>query len=353
MTQTDFRSLLTRAREEGLRAIEDASDLLTLEVARITALGRKAPLARARGSLGSLPEDERKSLGRVANDVQQELERAFEQRRSTLEAAARELRWERERVDVTLPGTAPEVGSIHPLTRATWEIVDIFIGLGYRVAEGPEVELITYNFDALNFLPEHPSRAPTDTFYIRDAEDTLCLRTHTSPVQTRVMEQQEPPVYVVVPGRVYRPETEDPTHLSGFTQIEGLAVDEDITMGDLKGTLEVFAHEIFGRDLDVRLRPSFFPFTEPSAEMDVQCFLCRGADPHCRMCKGEGWIEILGCGMVDPNVLEWVGYDAERYTGFAFGMGVERIVALTNGVNDIRYLWENDLRFLRQFGGLL
>jgi phenylalanyl-tRNA synthetase alpha chain len=283
--------------------------------------------------------------------VQEALEAALSEKRRSFEVVDREQRWEREGLDVTLPGDAPARGTIHPLTRTIWEIVDIFVGLGYRVVEGPEVELVEYNFDALNFLPEHPSRAPTDTFYV-DSDPGVCLRTHTSPSQIRTMEMGEPPIYVVIPGRVYRPDTPDATHLSGFTQLEGLSVDEGITMGDLKGSLGAVSREIFGRQLEVRFRPSFFPFTEPSAEMDVQCFLCKGTDPRCHVCKGEGWIEILGCGMVDPTLFEWVGYDSERYTGFAFGMGVERIASLAHGIPDIRYFWENDLRFLSQFGGV-
>ena len=241
---------------------------------------------------------------------------------------------------------------MHPLTRTIWEIVDIFIGLGYRVAEGPEVELASYNYDALNFAPHHPSRTPADVFYIEGENEEVLLRTHTSPVQIRTMEAQEPPVYVVCPGRTYRRDEDDPTHLSAFVQLEGLAVDEGITMGDLKGSLEAFAHQVFGKDLDIRLRPHYFPFTEPSAEMDVECFACRGRGTGCRVCKGEGWIEILGAGMVHPFLLEWVGYDPERYTGFAFGMGIERIAALAHGINDIRSLWENDLRFLKNFLGV-
>lgn len=345
----DLRADLEQARAEGARAIGEASDLATLEEARVRSLGRKAPLSRVRSQLGKLGEDERKSIGRLANDVQSALESAIEARRRDLEAAEREARWERERIDVTLPADDVAVGALHPLTKTIWEIVDIFVGLGYRVAEGPEVELSRYNFDALNTPPEHPSRAATDTYYLAGSDEQLCLRTQTSPMQVRIMESQQPPVYVVVPGRVYRREDIDATHLNTFTQIEGLAVDEGITMGDLKGSLEAFARAVFGQELDVRLRPHFFPFTELSAEMDVQCFLCKGSDPRCRLCRGEGWIEILGCGMVDPAVFEWVGYDPERYSGFAFGMGVERIASLAHGVNDIRYFWENDLRFLETF----
>ncbi|MGH2694028.1 MAG: phenylalanine--tRNA ligase subunit alpha [Actinomycetota bacterium] len=348
-----MRAELERARDEGRRMIEGSQDLAALEEAQVRVLGRKAPLSVARGRLREVPDEARRDLGRLANEIQTELEETLAGKRRLFEGHERELRWERERIDVTLPGDAPAIGGIHPLTRTIWKIVDIFIGLGYRLVEGPEVEFATYLFDALNMPESHPARSPLDTFFVQGSDGRLVVRTETSAAQIRTMEAQPPPVYVVVPGRVYRRETEDATHLAGFTQIEGLAVDEGITMGDLKGSLEVFAHEIFGRDLDVRFRPHFFPFTEPSAEMDVQCFQCRGSDPRCRMCKGEGWIEILGCGMVDPALFEWVGYDPERYTGFAFGMGVERIAALAHGVPDIRYFWENDLRFLRQFEGVV
>lgn len=288
-------------------------------------------------------------LGRLANDVHEELERAIAAKRDTFEEVEKVSKWEREWIDVTLPGEAPAVGSIHPLTKTIWTFVDIFIGLGYRVAEGPEIELSRYIFDALNMPPAHPTRSPEQTFFIEGRGQEVCLRTETSPVQVRTMEMQDPPVYVVVPGRCYRRDTADATHLPGFIQIEGLAVDEGITMADLKGTLEHFARAIFGASLDIRLRPNFFPFTEPSAELDVQCFVCMGRG--CRLCKQEGWIELLGCGMVDPAVLEGVGYDSERYTGFAFGMGVERLAALSYGITDIRDLWANDVRFLEQFLG--
>lgn len=348
---TDLAQQLETARAEGLARISEATDLASLEEARVRALGRKAPLSRARAELGRLDEGERKELGRLANEVQQALEEALQRKSEIFEAAELERRWERERVDVTLPGTVPPVGTLHPLTKTTWEIIDIFVGLGYLVAEGPEVELSTYNFDALNTPPEHPARSAQDTYYIEGSDEQLCLRTQTSPMQMRIMETQKPPVYVVVPGRTYRREAEDSTHISQFSQLEGLAVDEGITMGDLKGSLSAFARAVFGQDLDVRLRPHYFPFTEPSAELDVQCFVCRGSGASCRMCKGEGWIEVLGCGMVDPALFEWVGYDSETYSGFAFGMGIERIAALAHGVSDIRRFYENDLRFLRQFRG--
>lgn len=349
---SELRARLEEARSEALAKIEEASDLASLSEARVRTLGRKAPLSQARSGLGKVDEEERKEMGRLANEVQAAIEDALKAKQDVFEAAELERRWERERVDVTLPGTTPPLGSVHPLTKTIWEIVDIFVGLGYTMAEGPEVELSLYNFDALNTPPEHPSRSPQDTFYIEGTDEKLCLRSQTSPMQMRLMETQQPPIYVVVPGRCYRRDELDATHLSSFTQIEGLAVDEGITMGDLKGSLSAFARAVFGGDLDVRLRPHFFPFTEPSAELDVQCFVCRGSGSSCHLCKGEGWIEVLGCGMVDPALFEWVGYDPERYSGFAFGMGVERIAALAHGVSDIRYFYENDLRFLQQFRGI-
>ena len=349
----ELRRQLEAARTEGLEQIASVRDLTSLVEAQVRTLGRKAPLARGRSQLRDVSEEERKELGRLANEIHSAFEAALMTKRAQFTALERETRWEQERIDVTMPGAKPRIGSLHPLTRTIWEIVDVFLGLGYKMAEGPEVELSTYNFDALNTPPEHPSRSPTDTYYVAGTNQEICLRPQTSPAQIRAMEAQEPPIYVVAPGRCYRRDEIDATHLNQFVQLECLAVDEGITMGDLKGTLETFAHAIFGRDLEIRLRPSFFPFTEPSAEMDTQCFVCRGRDPHCRLCKGEGWIETLGAGMVDPTLLEWVGYDTERYTGFAFGMGIERVAALAHGVPDIRYFYENDLRFLGYFRGLL
>ena len=346
----DLVAQLEAARQAGLEAISGTSDMASLEEARVRALGRKSALSRARSSLRGVPDERRKDLGQRANDVQAELERALAEKADAFREQERSRRWKEEAVDVTLPGVPQPVGGLHPLTRTIQKIVDVFIGLGYRVADGPEVELTRYNFDALNTPPEHPSRSPQDTYYIAGSEDEVCLRSQTSPVQMRTLEAQPPPVYVLAPGRCYRRDVLDPTHLNGFAQVEGLAVDQGITMGDLKGTLEVFAREMFGGDLDVRLRPSFFPFTEPSAEVDVECFLCRKAG--CRVCKQEGWIEVMGCGMVDPFLLEWAGHDPERYTGFAFGLGVERVASLVYGVPDIRYFYENDLRFLEPFAGV-
>ncbi len=347
----DLRERLESERNKGLEVIGSATDLASLEEAKVRILGRKSTLSAARSGLRDVPGEERKDLGKLANEVQADLESAVESRRQAFEAVATAKRWEREKLDVTLPGTRPPVGSLHPLTRTLWEITDIFTGLGYTVAEGPEVEFSRLNFDALNTPPEHPSRSPSDTFYIEGGGQDICLRPQTSPVQIRVMRAQEPPIYIVAPGRTYRRDAEDATHTSQFFQMEGLAVDEGITMADLKGTLQAFARGIFGQDLDIRLRPHFFPFTEPSAEMDVQCFVCKG--DGCRICKGEGWIEVLGCGMVHPAVLENCGIDPERYSGFAFGLGIERIAALAHGISDIRTLYENDVRLLGQFRGLV
>lgn len=347
----DLRQRFEAERSHGLRRISEADDLAALEEAKVRVLGRRSPLSAARSALKDLDQDERRDLGRVANEVHAELEAALASRREAFEAVETKRRWERERVDVTLPGSPHLVGALHPLTRTLWDISDIFIGLGYTIAEGPEVELSRLNFDALNTPSEHSSRSPSDTYYIEGTNEEVCLRTQTSPVQIRVMQRTKPPIFILAPGRTYRREAEDPTHLSQFFQIEGLAVDEGITMGDLKGTLQAFARGIFGGDLEVRLRPHFFPFTEPSAEMDVQCFVCRGGG--CRVCKGEGWIEVLGCGMVDPFVLDRCGIDPQRYSGFAFGMGLERIAALAHGISDIRTLYENDVRLLDQFKGLV
>jgi phenylalanyl-tRNA synthetase alpha chain len=352
MTEEELRTKLEVIRTEGLASVEAASDLKALEEAQVRVLGRKAPISEVRSALGRLDEEERRRIGKLANEVTETIQGAIETKRATFADAERAERFENERVDVTLPGEPFVVGGIHPVTAITWRVVDIFVGLGYRVADGPEVELARYNFDALNTPAEHPSRSPIDTYFIADTNYDVCLRTQTSPVQARVMELQQPPIYVVAPGRVYRRETLDATHSNVFHQIEGLAVDEGITMADLKGSLELFAHELFGEDLAVRLRPHFFPFTEPSAELDVQCFVCRGSGEPCRVCKAEGWIEVLGCGMVHPALLEYADIDPERYTGFAFGMGLDRLAMLTNGINDIRYLWDNDMRFLHSLGGM-
>lgn len=344
---------LDRIRSEGVAAVERASDLRELEAARVEYLGKKGRLTGVLKQLGSLSEEERPAVGKAANEARAAIEEALARRGAELEAASIEAKVEAGAVDITLPGKRHRLGRSHLLTQIMDEIVDIFVNLGYLVAEGPEVELDYYNFTALNTPPDHPARSLQDTLYVREPErrpgasHEVVLRTHTSPMQIRVMEKAEPPLFYVVPGRTYRRDVPDPSHTPVFHQVEGFAVAENLTFGDLKGTLEVFVHEMFGTDREVRLRPHYFPFTEPSAEVDVSCSICSGAG--CRMCGESGWLEILGCGMIDPNLYDFVGYDKERYTGFAFGMGVERIAALTHDIGDIRYFYENDMRFLRQF----
>jgi len=325
-------------------------------------LGRKAELPQLLRGVRDLPPDQRGAVGKAGNQARQAIEAAIEERTAALEAGELDARLAADAIDVTLPGDPPLApGRLNLITATRREIEDIFLGLGFTVAEGPEVELVYYNFDALNHDPQHPARQPSDTFYVSDPDallepDSQLLRVHTSPMQVRAMELQPPPLYVVIPGRVYRPDN-DATHTPQFNQVEGLAVDEDITLADLKGTLLAFARAMFGEDREVRLRPHFFPFTEPSAEVDVSCFNCvDGFMPdgsRCPVCKGSRWVEILGSGLVDPNVFEYVrehGYDPERISGFAFGMGIERIAMLKHGVPDLRLLYDNDVRMLEQFG---
>ncbi len=329
--------------------IDAIVDLESLSALESELLGKKSLIASTRRGLGQLPPDERPKVGAQVHEAQRRLEDLLAARRELLERMAEDRLLAGDRVDVTLEGYEPSVGRHHLLTQTVDEVVDIFAGLGYRVASGPEVELAWYNFDALNTPPTHPARLESDTLYVEYGEepDEMLLRTHTSPMQARYMEQHEPPVYVVVPGRTFRADALDATHSPVFYQIEGLAVDEHITFGDLKGTLAHFAREFFGPDRTIRLLPNFFPFTEPSAEMHVSCFACDGSG--CRVCSGSGWIELMGCGMVDPNVLEAVGYDPQHISGFAFGMGAERIAMVRHGINHIRHFYENDVRVLRQF----
>ncbi len=328
---------------DGLANIAGANDLATLEAVRVRFLGRKADLVLLLRSIPELPVEERPEVGRVGNVVRKYLESAVEARHAELETEELVLGLERERLDVTLPGRASPLGHLHLVMQTQREIEDIFTGMGYQIAEGPEIETEYYNFEALNTPADHPARSLHDTFFI---EGEVLLRTHTSPVQVRVMEKQAPPVRIICPGRAYRRDS-DATHTPMFHQVEGLVVDERITLADLKGTLETFVRAMFGADRRVRLRPHYFPFTEPSVEVDVSCMMCDG--DGCRLCKRSGWLEILGAGMVDPDVFRFVNYDPERYTGFAFGMGIERIAMLKHGVNDLRLFFENDLRFLRQF----
>jgi phenylalanyl-tRNA synthetase alpha chain len=346
---------LDELRHEAEQAIGAAGTAAELEDLRVRYLGRKSALTQVLRSIGELPPEERGPVGQGANAVRRALEALIEQRDSALGSAELQRRLAEDSIDVTLPGDPPgPLGHLHLISQIRRRMEDIFVGLGFSVLEGPEIEYEYYNFTALNHPPEHPARLPQDTFYF--AERVL-LRTHTSPMQVRAMELQEPPIYIVVPGRVYRPDTPDATHVPMFHQLEGLAIDVDITLADLQGVLLAFARQMFGEETEVRLRPGYFPFTEPSVEVDVSCFRCSGTGrvggERCPTCRGEGWIEILGSGMVDPNVLGYVagsGYDPDEVQGFAFGMGIERIAMLVHQVPDLRMLFENDLRLLEQFG---
>jgi len=332
-------------KAEALSAAAAADSTAALEEVRVRYLGRSAEITRIKKSIGSLEPEERKEVGRTANLASREIENAIRSKTSERAAEERAERLQAEAVDVTLPGVPFPKGHLHPSQRVIDQVVDFFVGLGYRVAEGPEVETDYYNFTALNIPPGHPARAMQATFFLGEG---LVLRTHTSPVQIRTMLTQEPPVYVVCPGRVYRRDS-DPTHTPMFNQIEGLAVDRNLTLAHLKGTLTAMARHVFGDRVRLRLRPSYFQFTEPSVEMDVSCFVCDGTDPHCKVCKGAGWLEMGGAGMVDPAVLEEVGYDPEEYTAFAFGFGPDRMAMVKYGIPDLRLFFEGDLRFLRQF----
>ena len=330
--------------QQARDAIATAQSSAELERIRVGVLGRQGDLTQLLRSLGTLAPEERPLVGAAANEAKRALETLLDAKLATTLEAERQAERRRTRLDLTLPGRRPPQGSLHPLTCVHDEIVAIFAGLGFSVAEGPEIESDYHNFEALNIPRDHPARDMQDTLYV--GESTL-LRTHTSPVQIRTMLAQKPPVRIIVPGKVYRRDVVDMTHSPMFHQVEGLAVDRGITMADLKGTLELFASEMFGPRSRIRFRPSFFPFTEPSAEVDVLCFACHG--DGCRVCKQTGWLEILGCGMVHPQVLKNVRYDPEDYTGWAFGMGIERITMLKYGIDDLRLFFENDLRFLGQF----
>ncbi|MFL5845505.1 MAG: phenylalanine--tRNA ligase subunit alpha [Solirubrobacteraceae bacterium] len=338
-------------RAEAEAQIAAATTSAELEEARVRHLGRKAELPNLLRGVAELAPEERGKVGKAANQARQALEALVDGRLAELETAELDTRLAGDRVDVTLPGDPPQpVGRLHLLTQTRREIEDVFVGLGFSVAEGPEVESVYYNFDALNHDPAHPARARHDTFYV---DDETVLRTHTSPMQVRYMEAHPPPIAVIIPGRVYRRDQIDATHSPHFHQIEGMWVDSDVTLTDLKGTLLAFARAIFGPDREVRVRPHFFPFTEPSVEVDVSCFKCDRDGSPCSVCRAEGWIEILGAGMVDPNVFEHVrehGYDPDKVQGWAFGMGIERVAMLKHEVPDLRLLYENDLRVLEQFG---
>ncbi|TCS83519.1 phenylalanine--tRNA ligase subunit alpha [Tepidibacillus fermentans] len=337
---------LKQIRVDALAEIDRVADLQSLQSVRIKYLGKKGPITEVLRGMGSLSPEGRPLIGKLVNEIREEIEQVLRQKEEFLQEKEMEQRLKEETIDVTLPGKPSIQGNRHPLTRIIEEIENIFSGMGFEVAEGPEVESDYYNFEALNLPKDHPARDMQDTFYITD---DILMRTHTSPVQVRTMLEKkgEVPVKIICPGKVYRRDDDDATHSHQFTQIEGLVVDENISMGDLKGVLLSFAKRMFGEHSKIRLRPSFFPFTEPSAEVDVSCMICHGEG--CRVCKETGWIEILGAGMVHPKVLENAGYDPNKYTGFAFGMGVERIAMLKYGIDDIRQFYTNDLRLLNQF----
>ncbi|HJR97571.1 MAG TPA: phenylalanine--tRNA ligase subunit alpha [Actinomycetota bacterium] len=337
-------------RDRGVSRFGDAATLEELEDAQVAAMGRKAQLSTLQKALGSLAPEDRKRVGQVANEVRATLQAALADRHEQLERQAEDALLEEDRLDLSLPGRAPRVGAFHPLSIIEREAVEVFTSLGFRVVEGPEVEDDWHNFQALNIPPDHPARTMKDSLYVDvPGHPELLLRTETSAVQVRTMLDQPPPVFVVAPGRVYRRETSDPTHLPVFHQIEGLAVDEGITFADLKGTLEAFVKAMFGERRRIRLGPAFFPFVEPGCEVGVSCFRCDGAG--CRVC-GTGWIELLGAGMVHPSVLENCGYDAERLTGFAFGLGIERVAMLRYEIPDMRMLVDGDVRLVQQFRGV-
>jgi phenylalanyl-tRNA synthetase alpha chain len=348
MDAQEMLRILDDALERGLATFEAATTLGELEEAHIQVFGRKAPLSEVQRGIGSLPAEARSDIGQRVNGTRGQLQEAADARRAMLEQASEDALLVADRVDLSLPGRKPRRGSLHPLSLAEDEIVDIFLRLGYRVAEGPEIEDEWHNFEALNIPPDHPARTMKDSIYVNiPGHPELLLRTETSSVQIRTMQSQPPPVFIIAPGRVYRRETPDATHLPVFHQVEGLVVDEGITFADLKGTLDAVARALFGQDRETKLGPAFFPFVEPGAELAVTCMRCDGAG--CPVC-GNGWIELLGCGMVHPVVLENCGYDPERYTGFAFGLGIDRVALLKYRIPDIRLLVDGDIRFLAQFG---
>lgn len=339
-----MKDQLEKIKSQAVQALESINDLKLLDEVRVKYLGKKGELTAVLRGMGALSPEERPKIGALANQVREHIEGLLESKVEELSAKVQNEKLKAEEIDVTIPGKRHEAGKLHPLSTVLDRVKDIFIGMGFAIADGPEVELDYYNFEALNIPKNHPARDTQDTFYI---DDNVLLRTQTSSVQVRVMEQTKPPIRVIAPGRVYRSDAVDATHSPLFHQIEGLVVDKGITMADLKGTLEVLAKALYGEDAKIRFRPHHFPFTEPSAEVDVSCFVCNGAG--CNVCKGEGWIEILGAGMVHPKVLANCGIDPEVYSGFAFGMGLERIAMRRYDIDDLRLFFENDLRFLKQF----
>ncbi|MDO9574204.1 MAG: phenylalanine--tRNA ligase subunit alpha [Candidatus Contubernalis sp.] len=336
-----LNNIKTRAEKD----IQEVLDSSRLKDVQVKYLGKKGEITQVLRSMGSLSKEERPIMGNLANQLKDEINSLIENRKFQLDQKEKAAKWDKEKIDVTLPGSMPLIGQNHPLTLVMDEIKEIFLGMGFTIADGPEIETDYYNFEALNIPKEHPARDMQDSFYI---SEEIVLRTHTSPVQIRTMEKVAPdvPLRIIAPGRVYRRD-DDATHSPMFHQVEGFAVDKDISLGDLKGTLLLFARQMFGKELKIRLRPSFFPFTEPSAEVDISCVICQGKG--CRVCSHSGWLEVLGAGMIHPRVLEISGYNPEEVTGYAFGMGVERIAMLKYGFDDLRLFFSNDLRMLRQF----
>jgi phenylalanyl-tRNA synthetase alpha chain len=339
-----MKQQLEAIKNQALEKLAQVSDIRELEDLKVAYLGKKGELTAILKGMGALSAEERPVIGQLANEVRFALEEGIAQTKERLIREERNIKLKSETIDVTMPGRIKPIGKKHPLTIVLDELKDIFLGMGYEIAEGPEIELDYNNFEALNIPKNHPARDTQDTFYI---SENVVLRTHTSPVQIRHMQSHKPPIRIICPGRVYRSDAVDATHSPVFHQVEGLVVDKNVTMGDLVGTLQAFAKGIFGENSRIRLRPHHFPFTEPSAEVDVSCWGCDGSG--CRICKGEGWVEILGSGMVHPNVLRECGIDPDVYSGFAFGMGIERIAMGKFGIDDMRLLFENDIRFLRQF----
>lgn len=341
-----MKDKLNEIKDLAVKSLEKIDNLKTLDEMRIKFLGKKGELTQILKGMGSLSNEERPIIGQLANDVRNIIETKMEETKKILILKEQEIKLKSETIDVTMPGRKRKLGHKHPMTQVIDNIKNIFIGMGYEIAEGPEIETLYYNFDSLNISKNHPARDEQDTFYIEGNGEFL-LRTATSPVQVRVMEKGKLPIRVIAPGGVYRSDEVDATHSPIFHQLEGLVVDKGITMGDLKGALAIFVKELFGEKTKVRFRPHYFPFTEPSAEMDASCFVCGGKG--CRVCKDSGWIEVLGCGMVHPNVLKMAGINPEIYSGFAFGMGLERVTMQKYAINDLRLLYENDVRFLNQF----
>lgn len=340
----DMQEQLRKIQEEAAAALESVSDKAGLDALRLKLLGKKGDLTMLLRSMGQLPAEMRPKAGQMINEVREKLTAQLDSLDGRIKKLEQEKKLEREAIDVTEPRKHTPLGSMHPVSLVQDQLIDVFTGMGFDVVEGPEVEYDHYNFELLNLPKNHPARDAQDTFYI---EDNIVLRTHTSPVQARTMLTRKPPIRIVCPGRVYRADEVDATHSPVFHQMEGLVIDEDVTMADLKGTLDAFARALYGDDVTTRFRPSFFPFTEPSAEVDLTCVNCHGKG--CRVCKGTGWIEVLGAGMVNPKVLDMCGIDSKKYRGFAFGVGLERIVMLRYGITDMRALYEGDVRFLSQF----